>query len=102
MTTAAACPSPQILARIGIGPLTGRPPYQRATVLETIDLVQRQEPVPPRQLSPRIPRDLETICLKCLHKEPGRRYLSAEALAGDLGQNIDNLAAMAGTYVRVS
>ena len=59
--------------------LTGRPPYQGATVLETIDLVQRQEPIPPRRLNPKIPADLETICLKCLEKDPDRRYSSAEA-----------------------
>lgn len=64
--------------------LTGRPPYQGATVLETIDLLQRQEPVPPRRMNPQIPRDLETICLKCLNKDPARRYDSAEALAADL------------------
>jgi len=66
--------------------LTGRPPYQGATVLETIDLVQRQDPVPPRRLNPKIPADLETICLKCLEKDPVRRYASAELLAGDLGR----------------
>ncbi len=54
--------------------LTGRPPYQGATVLETIDLVQRQDPIPPRRLNPKIPSDLETICLKCLEKDPARRY----------------------------
>jgi len=71
--------------------LTGRPPYQGATVLETIDLVQRQEAVPPRRLNPRIPRDLETICLKCLEKEPGRRYPTAELLADDLSRWVAGL-----------
>ncbi|MGO9468212.1 MAG: protein kinase domain-containing protein [Isosphaeraceae bacterium] len=66
--------------------LTGRPPYQGATVLETIDLVQRQEPVPPRRLNPKIPSDLETICLKCLEKDSGRRYASAKSLAEDLSR----------------
>ncbi len=69
--------------------LTGRPPHQGATILETIDLVRRQDPVPPRRFSSAIPRDLETICLKCLHKDPVRRYASAEALADDLGRWLD-------------
>jgi eukaryotic-like serine/threonine-protein kinase len=69
--------------------LTGRPPYQGATVLETVDLVKRQEPVPPRRLNPRIPRDLEIICLKCLHKDPLRRYPSSASLAIDLRSWLD-------------
>jgi serine/threonine-protein kinase len=69
--------------------LTGRPPYLGATLLETIDLLQRHELVPPRRLNPRIPRDLETICLKCLEKDPCRRYPSAESLADDLSRWIN-------------
>ena len=69
--------------------LTGRPPYQGATVLETVDQVQRLDPVPPRRFSSAIPRDLETICLKCLQKDPGRRYASAQALAEDLQRWLD-------------
>jgi WD40 repeat protein/serine/threonine protein kinase len=64
--------------------LTGRPPFRAATQLDTIMQVVSDEPVPPSQLQSRTPRDLETICLKCLQKEPGKRYVSAAALAEDL------------------
>ena len=64
--------------------LTGRPPFLADNPLETIRLVAKQEPIPPRQWQPKTPRDLETICLKCLAKEPRRRYASALDLAEDL------------------
>jgi WD40 repeat protein/serine/threonine protein kinase len=64
--------------------LTGRPPFQAATPMEVICQVVSDEPVRPTHLAPRVPRDLETICLKCLRKEPAKRYGSAEQLAEDL------------------
>src|SRR5262249_33139831 len=64
--------------------LTRRPPFRAATVLETLEQVRSQEPVPPARLQPVVPRDLRTICFKCLQKQPGRRYATAQALAEDL------------------
>src|SRR6185437_1156577 len=57
--------------------LTGHPPFQAATAHETLWQVQHDDPVPLRQQQPRTPRDLETICLKCLQKDPRKRYASA-------------------------
>ncbi len=66
--------------------LTGRPPFVGESTLETLLQVTKDDPEPPRSIQPRIPRDLETICLTCLAKDPERRYPSAAALAKDLGR----------------
>lgn len=64
--------------------LTGRPPFRSDSPSTTLQLVANEEPVPPRRLNPQVPRDLQTIGLKCLRKEPHRRYASARAFAEDL------------------
>jgi tetratricopeptide (TPR) repeat protein len=69
--------------------LTGRVPFQSDTLLNTLDQVRTQEPVPPRRWRGSISHDLQTICLKCLEKAPDRRYPSAEALANDLRHFLD-------------
>jgi serine/threonine protein kinase len=70
--------------------LTGRPPFRADEPLETLRQVRDEEPVPPRRLRPRLARDLETICQKCLEKAPERRYASARALAEDLESWLGN------------
>src|SRR5215471_13667255 len=69
--------------------LTGRPPFQAASPLETLLQVQKQEPLAPRQLNPNLPLDLDTIVLKCLDKSPTRRYASAKALADELNRYLE-------------
>ncbi len=75
--------------------LTGRPPFRGTSVLDTLEQVRTQEPVPPSHLLPTIPRDLESICLKCLQKEPQRRFGSAQEFAEDLGRFLDNRPTLA-------
>jgi eukaryotic-like serine/threonine-protein kinase len=66
--------------------LTGRPPFLSGSIESTLAIVASEDPIPPRRLQPDVPRDLETITLKCLEKEPARRYSTAPALAADLGR----------------
>jgi eukaryotic-like serine/threonine-protein kinase len=71
--------------------LVGRPPFKANNPLDTIRQVIADDPVPPRRLEPRVPRDLETICLKCLEKDPARRFATAGALADELRRFVDGL-----------
>ncbi len=66
--------------------LAGRAPFQSDSVAETLQQVRDRAPEPPSRLNPHTPRDLEVICLKCLNKDPARRYGTAQALADDLGR----------------
>jgi WD40 repeat protein/serine/threonine protein kinase len=70
--------------------LVARVPLQGATATDTMHLIQRQEPISPRQLQPDLPRDIETICLKCLEKDPAKRYATARDLAEDLELHLSN------------
>ena len=69
--------------------LTGRPPFQSANVMDTLLAVLEQEPVAPRQLNPALDQDLETICLKCLQKDAGRRYGTTDEVVAELGRYLN-------------
>jgi hypothetical protein len=84
--------------------LTGRPPFKAHTPLDTLHQLLTQEPISVSRLQPKVPRDLETICLKCLRKEPQRRYATATELADDLDRFLHDRpiqARRAGTFERV-
>lgn len=75
--------------------VTGRPPFTAATAVATLKQVLEADPVPPRQLNAQVDRDLETIALKCLEKEPGRRYPSAAECAADVARYLDGTPILA-------
>src|SRR5207244_9241128 len=91
------------LAAILCEMLTGRPPFPLPgkeepgvkPALQILSQVVNREPVPPRRLAPRLPRDLATVCLRCLEKEPARRYASAADLADDLRRFLDGKPVLA-------
>ncbi len=75
--------------------LTGRPPFRGAVIWETLEQVKSVEPVPPSRLVPKLPRDIETICLRCLQKDPSRRYGTADGLADDLRRFLEHRPVLA-------
>jgi serine/threonine-protein kinase len=80
--------------------LTGRPPFRSASILDTLQQVRTQDPIPPSQFEPKLPRDLETICLKCLQKDPAKRYATAAALGEDLHRYLTGEPIMARPVTR--
>jgi serine/threonine-protein kinase len=81
--------------------LTGRPPIERGSWATMLERVRTQEPIEPRRLRPEIDRDLESVCLKCLRKDPARRYASAQELADDLRRFLDGKPTVARPLGRV-